>query len=150
MTSTDNTTSLTQPASVEAASRYQRLRGHLAALKLHAAAEALPSVLDEAATEQLSRTAALERLRAIEVDATEPRRWPAGCGSPACQPPLPWRASTSTPPPGWTASSSMNSPPAAGWRRPPTFCWWARPGLVNIAHFSYQLCRTVQAGRVLR
>ena len=70
---TDNT-SLTQPASAEAASRYQRLRGHLAALKLHAAAEALPTVMDEAVTEQLSLTAALERLLAIEVDATEARR----------------------------------------------------------------------------
>ena len=72
MTTTD--TSLTMPATAEAASRYQRLRGHLAALKLHAAAEALPTVLDEAAAEQLSLTAALERLLAIEVDATEARR----------------------------------------------------------------------------
>ena len=56
---TDNATSLTQPATAQAASRYQRLRGHLAALKLHAAAEALPTVLDAAATEQLSLTAAL-------------------------------------------------------------------------------------------
>ena len=75
MTTTDTTnTSLTVPATAEAASRYQRLRGHLAALKLHAAAEALPALLDEAATEQLSLTAALERLLAIEVDATEARR----------------------------------------------------------------------------
>ena len=55
-------------------SRYQRLRGQLAALKRHAAAEALPTVLDQAATEQLSLTAALEQLLAIEVDATEARR----------------------------------------------------------------------------
>ncbi len=74
MTGTDNTTSLTQPASAQAASRYQRLRGHLAALKLHAAAEALPTVIDEATTEELSLTAALEPLLAIEVDATEARR----------------------------------------------------------------------------
>ena len=67
-------TSLTTPATAGAASRYQRLRGHLAALKLHAAAEALPAVLDAAAAEQLSLTAALERLLAIEVDATEARR----------------------------------------------------------------------------
>ena len=73
MTTTDNT-SLTMPASAEAASRYQRLRGHLAALKLSAAAEALPTVMDQAATEQLSLTAALERLLSIEVDATEARR----------------------------------------------------------------------------
>jgi len=76
MTSADTTTStsLTQPATAEAASRYQRLRGHLAALKLHAAAEALPTVLDEAVTEQLSLTVALERLLAIEVDANQARR----------------------------------------------------------------------------
>lgn len=74
MTTTDNTTSLTTPATAEAASRYQRLRSHLAALKLSAAAEALPTVLDQAATEQLSLTAALERLLSIEVDATEARR----------------------------------------------------------------------------
>jgi hypothetical protein len=50
MTSTDtSTTSLTMPATAEAASRYQRLRGHLAALKLHAAAVALPTVIDQAA-----------------------------------------------------------------------------------------------------
>jgi DNA replication protein DnaC len=72
MTTTD--TSLTMPATAEAASRYQRLRGHLAALKLHAAAEALPTVLDQAAAEQLSLTVALERLLGIEVDATEARR----------------------------------------------------------------------------
>jgi DNA replication protein DnaC len=73
MTATTDT-SLTMPATAEAASRYQRLRGHLAALKLHAAAQALPTVLDEAATEQLSLTAALERLLAIEVDANTARR----------------------------------------------------------------------------
>src|ERR1700736_6894420 len=75
MTTTDDTTtSLTVPATAEAASRYQRLRGHLAALKLHAAAEALPTVMDQATIEQLSLTAALERLLATEVDATEARR----------------------------------------------------------------------------
>ena len=75
MTTTDNTnTSLTTPATAEAASRYQRLRGHLGALKLHAAAEALPTVMDQALAEQLSLTAALERLLAIEVDATQARQ----------------------------------------------------------------------------
>ena len=47
---------------------------HLAQLKLHAAAEALPAVLDQAATEKLSLTAALERLLAVEVDADTARR----------------------------------------------------------------------------
>ncbi len=57
-----------------AASLYQQLRTHLAVLKLHDAAQALPAVLDTAAAEQLSLTAALERLLAIEVEATEARR----------------------------------------------------------------------------
>jgi DNA replication protein DnaC len=43
-------------------------------LKLTACAEALPTVLDQAVAEDLSLTAALERLLAIEVDATEARR----------------------------------------------------------------------------
>jgi DNA replication protein DnaC len=56
------------------ASLYQQLRGHLAVLKLHDAAEHLPAVLDAATAEGLTLTAALERLLAIEVDATEARR----------------------------------------------------------------------------
>ena len=62
------------PGTAAAASLYQQLRGHLAVLKLHDAAQALPGVLDAAAAEQLSMTATLERLLAIEVDATEARR----------------------------------------------------------------------------
>ena len=57
-----------------AASRYQQLRSHLAELKLHAAAEALPAVLDQASAEGLSLTTALERLLAVEVDASTARR----------------------------------------------------------------------------
>ena len=56
------------------ASVYQQLRTHLSILRLHDAAEALPGVLDAATAEGLSMTAALERLLAIEVDATEARR----------------------------------------------------------------------------
>jgi len=62
------------PATPAQASLYQQLRGHLATLKLHDAAEALPAVLDTAATEGLTLTAALEQLLAIEVCATEARR----------------------------------------------------------------------------
>ena len=47
---------------------------HLAALKLDTAAEHLPAVLDHAAAEGLSLTAALERLLGLEVDATQARR----------------------------------------------------------------------------
>jgi DNA replication protein DnaC len=64
----------TRPATVAETSVYQQLRGHLAYLKLTACAEALPGVLDQAQTEGLSMTATLERLLAIEVDATNARR----------------------------------------------------------------------------
>jgi len=62
------------PATGAQASLYQQLRAHLAVLKLHDAAEHLPAVLDVAATEKLTVTATLERLLAIEVNATEARR----------------------------------------------------------------------------
>ena len=68
------TTAIPAPGTLAAASLYQQLRTHLAVLKLHDAAQALPAVLDDAVTEKLSMTAALERLLSIEVEATEARR----------------------------------------------------------------------------
>ena len=62
------------PATAAQASLYQQLRGHLAELKLHDAAEALPAVLDTAAAEGLTLTAALEQLLATEVTASQARR----------------------------------------------------------------------------
>jgi DNA replication protein DnaC len=62
------------PATAAQASLYQQLRSHLATLKLVDAAEHLPTVLDQATAEHLSVTATLERLLAIEVDATQARR----------------------------------------------------------------------------
>jgi len=56
------------------ASLYQQVRGHLANLRLSAAAEALPAVLDAARAENLGHTAMLERLLSIEVEATTARR----------------------------------------------------------------------------
>ena len=94
------------PATPAQASLYQQLRGHLAGLKLHDAAEALPAVLDAAAAENLTLTAALERLLAIEVTATRPAAWPDGSASRPCPPPPPWRTSTTTPPPPSTPGSS--------------------------------------------
>ncbi|MGW4372002.1 IS21-like element helper ATPase IstB [Nocardia takedensis] len=58
----------------DTATLYQQLRSHLATLKLHAAAEALPSVLEMATAQNLSSTATLEKLLRIEVDDTEARR----------------------------------------------------------------------------
>jgi DNA replication protein DnaC len=78
MTSTPRTAK-TSPAPIDdspatAASVYQQLRSHLAELKLHDAAEALPAVLDQASAEGLSVTAALQRLLAVEVNASTARR----------------------------------------------------------------------------
>lgn len=55
-------------------SDYQRLRAHLAFLRMTAAAEALPGLLDEAVKSGLGNQAFLERLLAIEVDAVDERR----------------------------------------------------------------------------
>ena len=55
-------------------SEYQRLRSHLAFLRMTAAAEALPGLLDEAIKTNLPIQAFLERLLSIEVDATDARR----------------------------------------------------------------------------
>lgn len=71
---TTTTTTATQESPSAAASRYQQLRSHLAELKLTAAAEALPAVLDQATAEGLSLTVALERLLAVEVEASTARR----------------------------------------------------------------------------
>ena len=56
------------------ASVYQKLKGHLAELKLTDAAEALPRVLDQAQAEGWSLTQTLEHLLAVEVTATDARR----------------------------------------------------------------------------
>ncbi|MGH9282281.1 MAG: IS21-like element helper ATPase IstB [Acidimicrobiales bacterium] len=72
-------------------STYQKLRSHLAYLRLGAAAEALPAVLEHAQTAQLSHTAFLEQLMASEVTATEARRL-AGLER-FSRLPAPWRLS---------------------------------------------------------
>jgi DNA replication protein DnaC len=76
---------------VSDASVYQQLRGHLAELRLTAAAEALPAELDRASAAGLSHTAFLERLLAVEVTATQARRQ-ASLARFACLP-APWRLS---------------------------------------------------------
>ncbi|MPY81674.1 MAG: AAA family ATPase, partial [Actinophytocola sp.] len=70
---------------------YQKLRSHLAYLRLGAAAEALPGALDHAHAHQLSHTAFLEQLLDVEVAATEVRRQ-AGLERFA-RLPAPWRLS---------------------------------------------------------
>lgn len=71
------------------ASTYQELRGHLATLRLAAAAEVLPATLEAARAEKLSHTAFLERLLGVEVEATIARRQ-ASLARFACLP-SPWR-----------------------------------------------------------
>lgn len=56
------------------AATYQRLRAHLSFLKLPAAAEALPGILDAARAEERSTVAVLEELLAVEVHTTQARR----------------------------------------------------------------------------
>ena len=73
-TNTTRTITDPTPSSGDQAAAYQRLRAHLAYLKLPTAAEVLPEVLDAARTEGLSPTALLERLLDAEVQATEQRR----------------------------------------------------------------------------
>jgi DNA replication protein DnaC len=63
-----------EPGTISQAECYQRLRAHLAFLKLTDAAQALPRVLDQAREQQLSLVAALEQLLAVECAATEDRR----------------------------------------------------------------------------
>jgi hypothetical protein len=109
------------------ASVYQQLRGHLATLRLGAAAEALPGVLDAARAETLGHTAFLERLLAIEVAATTAARrvW---SGSRRCRRPGVWPTSTSTPSPRWTGRWSTSWPRCASSRTPPTCCSSGRRG----------------------
>jgi DNA replication protein DnaC len=68
-------TSTAVPTAANAqAETYQRLRSHLAFLKLTAAAEALPEVLDAARDRQLPALEAIETLLGIQVTATEQRQ----------------------------------------------------------------------------
>src|SRR5664280_1929943 len=71
------------------AERYQRLRSHLAFLRLPTATEALPEVLDQARAEGWGLLATLELLLAAEVEATEARRLASRLRF-ACLP-APWR-----------------------------------------------------------
>lgn len=77
------------PQTQSAAETYQRLRSHLGFLKLADAAEALPRVLDQARADKLSLLDALEKLLAVEVDATEQRKLTSRLRF-ACLP-APWR-----------------------------------------------------------
>ena len=99
---------------------YQRLRSHLAYLKLPAAAEALAGKLDAAQKAKPSYTAFTEDLLGVEVEATERRRMAGRLrfahfpGSSA------WRTSTSTPSRTSTAAWSRTSRRSGSSERRPT------------------------------
>jgi DNA replication protein DnaC len=76
-------------AASDAAAAYQRLRGHLAYLKLNAAIEALPGLLDEARDGQLTVLDALEQLMGTEAAAAETRKLASRLHWAAL--PAPWR-----------------------------------------------------------
>jgi DNA replication protein DnaC len=71
------------------AAAYQRLRSHLAYLKLNAAIEALPGLLDAARDGQLTALDALEQLMGTEAAAAEARRLTSRLHWAAL--PAPWR-----------------------------------------------------------
>jgi DNA replication protein DnaC len=73
------------------ADAYQRLRGHLAYLKLNAAIEALPALLDQARDGQLPVLDALEQLMGAEADAAQARKLASRLHWAAL--PAPWRIS---------------------------------------------------------
>jgi len=68
------TTGITPAAANDAAAAYQRLRGHLAYLKLGAAAEALPGILDAARDGDLTALQAIEQLTGTEAAAAAQRK----------------------------------------------------------------------------
>src|SRR5512144_2244101 len=63
-----------EPIGAAAAASYQRLHAHLAFLRLAAAAETLPGLVETARRDGLDLIDALERLLAVEVAAAEARR----------------------------------------------------------------------------
>jgi DNA replication protein DnaC len=64
----------TATAANDAAAACQRLRGHLAYLKLPAALEALPAVLDAARDGTLTALEAIEQLLGTEAEAAQQRK----------------------------------------------------------------------------
>jgi DNA replication protein DnaC len=71
---TCSTTTGTGTAANEPAAAYQRLRGHLAYLRLGAAAEALTGVLDAARDQDLPVLDAIEQLMGIQATASAARK----------------------------------------------------------------------------
>ena len=115
------------PMSTSEAAVYQRLRAHLAFLRLGAAGEALTSILDNARSQDLSLIAAMEQLLAIESKPPKFGGSPAGYGLPAYPSHGRWPTTTSPPNPAWTPNSSPSWPPCVSLKMPATCCSSARP-----------------------
>ena len=71
---TNTATDTDRPMRPTEAATYQQLRGHLAELKLTAAAETLTAVLDTARAQDLPVITVLEKLLAVQVHADRDRR----------------------------------------------------------------------------
>ncbi len=82
---------------MNASSDYQKLRAHLAFLRITAAAGALPAELIHASKASLTHAAFLERILAVEAAAADERRRSAWSGSRRCRPRSPSPTSTSPP-----------------------------------------------------
>ena len=108
---------------VSEASTYQALRGHLAALRLAAAAEALPGLLDKAKAEGWSTTVLLEALFRLEAEAAVARRH-ATLARLACLPAAleDRRLRLRGPALGRQKAHVGTGDAAVSWTTPPTFC----------------------------
>src|SRR6476646_9906261 len=113
------------------AATYQRLRQHLDFLKLPAAAEALPGILDAARAQDASTVTVLEQLLAVEVEPPKPAGWHPGCGSPVYQPNPASTHSTSPHSPASTRNSSASWPRCASSTTPAMWCSSDHPAPVR-------------------
>ena len=106
---------------------YQQLRGHLAYLKLTAAAEQLPAALEAAERPSPATPSSCTTCSTSRSPQPANAASPAGCGSPASHPPRRWRSLTSPPNHRSIAASSTSSRHCASSKRRPTFSRSARP-----------------------
>ena len=91
-------------------------------------------------------TAALERLFATEVTATEARRLPAGSASPPCPPPPPWTTSTMRRPAAVDPKLIAELATCAISKTPPTSCSSARPAWARPCSPSASARKAADAG----
>ena len=120
---------MSRAAESRVATAYARLREHLAYLGLTTASEHLAAELERASDERSAPVEVLERLLAVEVEATAARRLRAGSASPTTRSTSAWPSSSSTSSPRSTGRSSPSSRPCASSRSAATSCCSGRPGV---------------------